>query len=86
MSQRTGIPLNMVAKAKKMLREGVSVEHIAKHYRCPAETIQSFADVIDKAKADEAKAEAKAALELVPVEQPMLTPAEPTAEDTPPPA
>ncbi len=47
MSQRTGIPLNMVAKAKKMIRDGVSIEHVAQHYRCPVSTIQSLADKQD---------------------------------------
>ena len=73
MSQRTGIPLNMVAKAKKMLTEGISVEHVAQHYRCPVHTIQSFATVIAKEKA----AEAKAKIELAPdaAVKPLLAPA-----------
>ena len=84
MSQRTGIPLNMVAKAKKMLREGVSVEHIAKHYRCPAETIQSFATVMDKEKAAVAEAEAKIDPPTDVAVKPLLVPA--PEETLPPPA
>jgi len=38
----------MVLAAKKMIREGRDITHIAAHYRCPVPTIQSLADSMKK--------------------------------------
>ena len=61
MSQRTGIPANLIAKAMKMARDGVSHGHIAAWARCPVATIDSLV------KKDLAKPAAKAPVEQVAV-------------------
>ena len=61
MSQRTGIPANLIAKAMKMARDGVSHAHIAAWARCPVATIDSLV------KKDLAKPAAKAPVEQVAV-------------------
>lgn len=67
MSQRTGIPANLIAKAMKMARDGVSHAHIAAWARCPVATIDSLVkkDLSPKAAA---KAEPETVAVLVPKE------------------
>ncbi|GAG58545.1 unnamed protein product [marine sediment metagenome] len=78
MSQRGGIPANLVSKAMKMMDDGASTAHVAQWARCPVDTIQSLWDDRNKPSEPEAKPKAKPKAKKEPEAE------QPTEENTAP--